>query len=195
MQLSPHTDTVLDSLSAAAALGDERTREIAARLAAAAVPAVRLALVGAVSDAADEITSVLVDLPGSPTVAVRLDGSDAVIDVRLADTPAPSADRPRDDGDTSARVSLRLSESLKRDIDAAAERDGISVNTWLARAAESALNPNPFESLAAFGKTFGGGWHGRPGGWGGPGPGGPGRGGPGRGGVHGGQHVTGWING
>ncbi len=191
MQLSPHVTQVTTQLAAAAALGDERTREIADSLAASLAPSVRLALLGALSQAADEITSVLVELPGSPTVAVRLDGDDAVVDVHLSDAPeaAEARERGRDDGEASARISLRLSEALKNDIDAAAARDGVSVNTWLVRAADAALNPNPFESLAAFGKTFGGGMPG-----GGPG-GGRGRG-RNRGGGHGGgQHVTGWING
>ncbi|WP_375493955.1 toxin-antitoxin system HicB family antitoxin [uncultured Jatrophihabitans sp.] len=185
MQLDEYSSQVATQIRAAAALGDDRTREVAEALAGAAEPAVRLAVLAAVSDTADEITSVLVDLPGAPTVAVRLDGNEATVDVRLSHDDTPAQEQRPDDGDTSARISLRLSEALKTDIDAAAARDGVSVNAWLVRAATAGLDPNPFDSLAAFGKNFGLG----------AGPN-RGRGGGGRGGGRGaGQHVTGWING
>jgi HicB-like protein involved in pilus formation len=180
MQLGTHLGQVARQLEATAALGDERTREIAAALATAAAPAVRLAVLNALSEAADEITAALLDVPGSPAVAVRLDGDDALVDVRLA--AAPLAEEPRrEDGEASARISLRLSEALKNDVDAAAARDGVSVNTWLVRAATAALNPGPFAALAADLSGFGPG---------GTGPGGRGR--P-RAGEH--NRVTGWING
>jgi uncharacterized protein (DUF1778 family) len=191
MQLDHHLAQVTAHLSAAAALGDERTREIADALAAAATPALRLALLNALSEAADEITADLLDLPGSPTVAVRLDGDEAVVEVRLADTgPDTAPGRGHEDGEPNARISLRLTEALKADVDTAAARDGVSVNTWLVRAASAALEPNPLDALAAFGKNFAGGMGGGMGG----GPGG--RGGSPRqrhGGGH--QRITGWING
>jgi hypothetical protein len=138
-------------------------------------------MINAVSDAAAEITAALLDYPGSPAVNVRLDGDEVAIDVHAA----VSADEPRrDEGDPSARISLRLSEALKSEIDAAAEREGVSVNTWLVRAASAALRPGPFgpgfgafvsgfESFGAAGGQQGGGRQ--------------------RGGN---QHrITGWING
>lgn len=184
MQLDSYQSQVTSHLAAVAALGDERTKDIAETLAHAAAPAVRLAVLQALGDAADEITGMLFELPGSPRVTVRLDGEEVAVDVRLADDvgAAPAADERRDDGDSSARISLRLSESLKSDIDAAATRDGVSVNTWLVRAATAALNPRSFDPLTAFGKSFGSGWGGH-GGFGGSTPHG------------GGQQVTGWING
>jgi len=51
---------------------------------AAAQPGVRLALLGAIGAAADEIIAALLDAPGSPIVAVGLDGDDVRIDVRPA---------------------------------------------------------------------------------------------------------------
>jgi hypothetical protein len=177
MHLDDYLAQVHAQLTAAAALGDERTQQIAASLTGAAAPAVRLAILAAVGEAADEITAALTDSPGAPVVAVRLDGDDIRVDV-TSTGPEPSTTRP-DDGDASARISLRLSESLKSDVEAAAGRDGVSVNTWLVRAATAALTPN---SWPGFG--------------GGPGHGGSGRrGGPDnrRGGNP--HHVTGWING
>jgi hypothetical protein len=170
MQLDDHIGQVREQLQAAAALGDDRTREIAAALATAIAPAVRLALLNALTEAADEISSALLDYPGVPAVSVRLDGNEAVVEVHAS---VAAEELRREDTDTNARISLRLSEALKAEIDAAAEREGISVNTWLVRAAGAALQPG------AFGTWFGGPF----------GPGGPGRQ---RGSAH---RVTGWING
>ncbi|MDT4911568.1 MAG: hypothetical protein QOC66_696 [Pseudonocardiales bacterium] len=156
MQLSPHLAQVQEQLRATAALGDDRTREIATALAAAAAPAMRFALLGAVTDASDEITAALLDYPASPAVSVRLDGDEVAVDVRATE-PEPTAEEPRrDEGDTTARISLRLSDSLKAEIDAAAERDGVSVNTWLMRAASAALRQGPNGSPPGSGADWGG---------------------------------------
>ena len=167
MELHNYVTQVQEQLESAAALGDDRTKQTAAALATAAAPALRLAVLAAVSAAADEITAALLDSPGAPAVAVRLEGEDLRIEVRATAEQQPAA-VTIDEGDASARISLRLSEALKADIEAAARRDSVSVNSWLVRAATSALNPS----------------------WGGPwgGFGKPGR--PGN--AH---HVTGWING
>ena len=121
MHLTPHLAQVQDQLTAAAALGDERTREIAASLGTAAAPAVRLAVLNALSAAADEITAALLDHPGSPAVSIRLDEDEVHVSVQTTAEPAPAPAEGRgDDGDASARISLRLSEALKSDIDRAA---------------------------------------------------------------------------
>lgn len=173
MELDRHISQVQDQLRAAAALGDDRAREIAAALATAAGPAIRLAVLAALTEASDEITAALLDLPGSPAVGVRLDGDQVAVDLRVNQSPTEADDPRRDEGEASARISLRLTEALKADIDAAAEQEGVSVNTWLVRAASAALRPGAF---AVFGPPFG--------------PSGRGRG---RG--RGEHHITGWING
>jgi hypothetical protein len=199
MHVNEYVEQVHDQMRAAAALGDERTQQIAAALAETADASVRLALLAAVSTAAAEITAALYETNGGPAVTVAVDGDEIRVDIAQATAPA-AAEPPVDDldrGDATARISLRLSERLKGEIDEAANRDGISVNTWLVRAAGAALaRPN------------GPGWGGGPGwGWGGPGWGGPGWGdGPGshhgRSGGSGGHHgrggshrVTGWVTG
>jgi hypothetical protein len=144
MQLDTYVEQVQDQLTATAALGDERVREVAATLAGAASPAIRLAILSALATAADEITTALLDRPGSPSVVVRLDADEIAISV-TGPTESATAVRP-DDGDTSARISLRLSEALKAEIDTAANRAGISVNTWLVRAATAALGAGPAAS-------------------------------------------------
>jgi uncharacterized protein (DUF1778 family) len=191
MELDPHLAQVHEQLRAAAALGDERTQQVAGALATAATPAVRLAILGALSAAADEITAALLDYPGAPAVTVRLDGEQVSVEVRSTAAPDTSAAdeiaRP-EEGEASARISLRLSESLKSEIDAAAERDGVSVNTWLVRAAAAALraaSTNPFgpdRPFSAGGGTFG--------------PFGPPDWQPGKRSGFGDAHrITGWING
>src|SRR3954454_20969455 len=125
MQVQPYVTQVQDQLAAAAALGDERTQATARALAAAADPAVRLAVLAAVSAAADEITAALLDLPGAPTVSVRTDGEDLRIEVRAEATPAP-APLPGEDAEQSARISLRLPEELKSRIEAAARAESVS---------------------------------------------------------------------
>jgi hypothetical protein len=139
MHLDDHVRQVHQQLAATAALGDERTQQIAEALLGAATPAVRLALIGALSAASDEINAALLDAPGSPAIAIRLDGDDVRVDVTL-DTSEPAAAR-EETGDATARISLRLSESLKADVEAAADREGVSTNAWLVRAASSALSP------------------------------------------------------
>ncbi len=139
MQLSPFVAQVQAQLSAAAALGDGSTRRVAEALSAAAEPAVRLAVLAAVTAAADEVTAALLDSPDAPVLAVRLDGDELRIEVRVAEA---HHEAPADDADTSARISLRLSEALKSDVEAAAKADSVSVNTWLVRAASRALAPS-----------------------------------------------------
>lgn len=143
MQLDTYVTQVQDQLAAAAALGDDRVREIAGSLVNAAQPAVRLAILGALAAAADEITAALLDAPGAPTVGVRLDTDEIRIAVTGTEVESAQAAQPQraDEGDASARISLRLSEALKADVDAAATAAGVSVNTWLVRAASAALQP------------------------------------------------------
>lgn len=137
MHLDDYVTQVQAQLIATAALGDERTKQIAQTVAAAATAAVRLAIMSALAAAADEITAALLDSPGAPSVAVRLDGDAVRVDV-VAGESQPTTPRV-DDGDASARISLRLPESLKTDVEAAAGREGVSVNTWLVRATGAAL--------------------------------------------------------
>ena len=145
MQIAQHVEHVRSQLRAAAALGDERTQQIAAGLADTIGPAVQLAVVSALSGAAAEITAALLDTPGAPAVSVSLDSDPTTgdageirIDVRPTAVEAPAPGEPADDGDATARISLRLSEALKGEIDAAAKREGVSVNTWLVRTAARA---------------------------------------------------------
>ncbi len=142
MQLREYVRQVEDQLRGAAALGDERTQQVAVTLTATADASVRLAVFSAVSAAADEITAALLDadVPGSPSVGVALDGDEVRVHVALVPTEHDAQRDHADGSDATARISLRLPETLKGDVESAAARDSVSVNTWLVRAAGSALN-------------------------------------------------------
>lgn len=145
MELHEYVAQVQQQLSAAAALGDEQVQRVAAGLAGAAGPAVRLAIMTALAEAADEITALLLDVPASPTVSVRLDGDTVRTEVqtRAAQPERAEAELTGTDAEQSARISLRLSEALKARVEAAAATEQVSVNTWLVRAAATALSGRP----------------------------------------------------
>lgn len=156
MDLAPYVDNLRRDLAIAAAAGGDEARALAERLAATLESATRLALLEALSAAADEITRDLA--PGS--VEVRLRGREPgfvvtppLVAASFEDDgerhgpPAPPPPPPpppmppdADDGGTS-RISLRVPEHLKPRIEEAAARDGLSVNAWLVRAVSAALDP------------------------------------------------------
>ncbi|SEL48742.1 toxin-antitoxin system HicB family antitoxin [Nonomuraea pusilla] len=152
MDLAPYVAQLRRELAIAAGAGGEEARALAERLASTLESAARLALLEALSAAADEITQDLT--PGS--VEVRLRGRDPDFVVtppptapppevesetgRAGSPPAPPPPPDTDDGGTS-RISLRVPEQLKPRIEEAAARDGLSVNAWLVRAISAALDP------------------------------------------------------
>ena len=139
MDLQPYVDAVRHELSVAAAAGGPDAEALAERLTAPLESAIRLALLEALSEAAEQITRDLA--PGS--VEVRLRGRDPKFTVSsgMEDAPAFVAPESEDDGGTW-RVTLRLPENLRAGVDAAARADGLSVNAWLVRAAAAALGSN-----------------------------------------------------
>lgn len=138
MDLQPYVDSVRHELDAAAATGGPDAQALAKRLSAALESSIRLALLEALSEAAEQITRDLA--PAS--VEVRLRGRDPEFKVDTFEA-APearvvAATDADDDGGTW-RVSLRLPEHLRGPVDAAAKSEGISVNAWLVRAVAGAL--------------------------------------------------------
>ena len=144
MDLTPFVDQLRRDLLAAADAGGEEPRALAERLTAPLESSVRLALLSALSQAAEEITAELA--PGA--VDVRLRGSDLGFAVTAPPAPepapaaAPAAEPVPDveEGET-VRITLRLPEQLKTRVDEAATRLGVSVNTWLVRAVANAVDP------------------------------------------------------
>ena len=153
MDLTRYVDDLHRHLAVAAEAGGADARDLAQRLTAPLDSAARLVLLEALSDAANEITSELA--PGS--VDVRLRGRDPEFVVsappaatfepasRSAAIPAPepaAVAYVADDASTS-RTTLRLPDQLKAQVEQAAARDGVSVNTWLVRAIAAAVEPAP----------------------------------------------------
>jgi hypothetical protein len=137
MQLAPFVESVQQDLAAVAALGDQQAVEIVQRVSAALESSLRLRLQEAVTAAAHELTS---HLPGGH-VEVRLAGQDPSL-VYVEDTPAPGPSVGGEDAFT-ARVTLRLPESLKASIEFVASRDGASVNAWIVQALARSVDPRP----------------------------------------------------
>jgi HicB family len=140
MDMTPYVEKLRRELTIAAEAGGEDARALAERLAAPLDAAVRLMLLDALSDAADEITSELA--PGSVELRLRSGEPEFVVSLPLPDEPEPEAlDAPPAEPDeaATARVNLRLPEQLKADIELAASRERVSINTWLVRAAAAGL--------------------------------------------------------
>ncbi|MDH4346249.1 MAG: type II toxin-antitoxin system HicB family antitoxin, partial [Thermoleophilia bacterium] len=53
---------------------------------------------------------------------------------------APGDDTPAPGDDLSARITLRLPETLKTSLEAAAAKEGVSANAWIVRALSRALD-------------------------------------------------------
>ncbi len=148
MELGPHIDHLLEQLALAAETGGDEARALAQRLSAPLHPAVRLMLLDALTVAAAEITRELA--PGS--VELRLRGGEpefVVVAAPAGDGDVPSAGEagaaggslppPAGIGEGGvARVNLRLPDKLKDRVEQAADREGLSINSWLVRAAAAA---------------------------------------------------------
>jgi hypothetical protein len=151
MQLDGYVDKITRQLAASADTAGPQARELALRLALPLEASVRLALLEALSAAAEEITlelapaSVEVRLrSGEPTFAVQgAPAADAAgLSEPLHEATSPDASlAAASDGQegSSSRINLRLPDSLKTRVEAAAAQEGRSVNTWLVRAAAAAL--------------------------------------------------------
>ncbi|MEV4704424.1 DUF1778 domain-containing protein [Actinoplanes sp. NPDC049316] len=168
MDLTTYVSRLREELAAAAELGGPDARELAERLTTPMESAFRLALLDALSAAADEITRDLA--PGSVELHLRSGDPAFVVSPAPAEAPhphvalygataAPPPPPPDDEGGVS-RINFRLSDQLKARIEQAAARDGLSVNAWLVRAANSAVQqtPPPATSRAAFGGERYTGW-------------------------------------
>jgi|SRR5687768_15805691 hypothetical protein len=127
MQMAHHLHAIQEDLAAAAALAaDEPTAEAARRLSQALGSSLHLRLLDIVSEAAAELSAVV---PGR--IDVRLAGRDPdLVWVEEDVEPAPAAG----DDALSARITLRLPESLKVQIEVAASGENASVNSWIIRA-------------------------------------------------------------
>ncbi len=137
MQLDSHIHAIQQELGATAALGDEAAAEAARRMGEALAATLHLHLLDLLGEAALEITGQI----ESGRVEVRLAGRDPEL-VVVSDESA--AAEPLGLGEeASGRITLRLPESLKAGIEAAADLEGVSTNAWLVRTIARTLEQRP----------------------------------------------------
>jgi hypothetical protein len=140
MELSPYVEGLRRELATLTRLAPAEVVALAEQLADALDSSIRLTLLNALTAAAAEISQ---DLDAT-VIDVRLnDGEPEFIVTTVTSPPAgpaqaPPADAGPDDSGT-ARITLRVSESIKARIEARAAAAGISVNGWLAHAVIRAL--------------------------------------------------------
>ena len=150
MQIDGHVQAIRDDLARVAAVGDESTARAAELLAVALESSLARRLQEALAEAALELTAQL----ESGRIEVRVAGGDPeLVYVREEESAPELADEA-----FTARITLRLPESLKVRVEAAASIEGVSVNTWLVQALQRAAEPRrpPASSrnrLAGYGRS------------------------------------------
>jgi hypothetical protein len=138
MDLTPYLEGLRRDLAAAAAPGGADVQRAADLLAGSLDASLRLCLMEVLADAAADITTRL----GDATVDVRLRGRDAelvVTQLGAAEEPAPPPVPATDPAGDLARITLRLPEPLKEQVEHAAAAERVSVNAWLVRAIGTAV--------------------------------------------------------
>ena len=114
MDITRYIESIDESLTAAAAVGDDETRRTAAALATALNAGARLAIMTALSEFALEVSE-------------------------ATDESAGDDEHPAGESRDLSRLTLRLPDELKERAVEAAAADGMSLNAWLSRAVQDAL--------------------------------------------------------
>lgn len=131
MQIDGLIQVLREDLVRVAALGDENTSRAADLLSVAIEASLGRRMQDALAEAALELNDQL----ESAHVELRVAGRDLqLVLVREDDMVPEQADEA-----FSARITLRLPESLKQRVESAAAREGASVNTWLVQALQRAV--------------------------------------------------------
>lgn len=151
MELARYIEALQSDLAGIAAVGDEQTAAAAGRLIEAIRASAGLRLLDVLTEATLELSG---QLP-SGHVEVRLSGQDPSL-VYVEEEETEAAPVAAGEEGSTARISLRLPEGLKASVEAAAAREGISVNTWLIRALTRSVSGGPQRSgkrLTGFAKS------------------------------------------
>jgi hypothetical protein len=149
MQTAPFLEALRREVAAAS--GDAATAAVVERITASLEAAARLWLLDAAGQAADQVTA---QLP-SGHVEVRLAGRDPEL-VYVADEEPDPAPAPASADDYGARITLRLPESLKAQVEQWAAAEGVSVNTWLVRSIARGAQPprrTPGRRMTGYGRS------------------------------------------
>jgi hypothetical protein len=137
MEMAHHIHAIQEDLAAAASLAtDEATVEAGRRLTQALGSSLHLRLLDVVSEAALALSG---SVPGR--IEVRLAGRDPeLVYIEEEEEPERTQTASADDA-FSARITLRLPEGLKAQLEVAANLEGTSVNAWIVRALQRGLEP------------------------------------------------------
>jgi predicted HicB family RNase H-like nuclease len=150
MQIDGVIQALREDLVRVAALGDEQMSRAADLLSVA----IEASLGRRIQDVLAEAALELNDQLDSAHVELRIAGHDLQLVFVREDGTAPE---PVDEA-YSARITLRLPESLKQRVESAAARDGASVNTWLVQALQRSVeSPRPMSTgrnrLTGYGRS------------------------------------------
>ena len=137
MQLESYAQAIRDDLELIAAVGDITTARIGELLAGALEPSLGRHLQEALAEAAFELSH---QLPEG-RVEVRVSGGDPEL-VYVAGEPS-SVSTDAGDEALSARITLRLPETLKSRVEEAAAAGGLSLNSWIVRALARTVETRP----------------------------------------------------
>jgi len=135
MNLTIILESLQEDLQGVAELGDDRVANVARRLSDTLASSLRLKLFDVLSQAAVELSS---KLPNGH-VEVRLAGQEP----EFVYVEAAAGESGMAAEELSARITLRLPDSLKNAVEKAAAREGVSTNTWLIRAIARATESRP----------------------------------------------------
>jgi hypothetical protein len=134
MNVAAYVEALQQDLANVAGIGDDAIAEAARRINTALESSLRLRLTDALGEAAAELTSQLPD----GHVEVRVTGGEP----ELVYVPEPGAPPPTGLEDLTARITLRLPETLKAIVDTAAQEAGVSANTWLLQQITRSADPS-----------------------------------------------------
>lgn len=141
MQIDGLIQALREDLLRVAALGDENTSRAADLL----TVAIESSLGRRIQDALAEAALELNDQLESSHVELRVAGHDLQLVLVREDGTLPE----QADEAFSARITLRLPESLKQRVESAAAREGASVNTWLVQALQRSVESRSHRSSSS----------------------------------------------
>ena len=127
MQLDDHIQAIQQDLANTANLGDQAIADAAQRLIETLGSTLHLRLLDLLGEATLEISGQL----SSGRVEVRLAGREPELVVITEEAEDDVRVAPGEE--YTGRITLRLPESLKIEIETAAAADGVSTNAWLVR--------------------------------------------------------------
>ena len=140
MDLTPHVTALQMTLEDIAG-DDEVALALAHRMASALAPAIQLQVLDLLGEVALEVSAQLPD----GRLDLQLAGRDALL-VYRAEQETPEPRTSDDEGSETARLTVRMPESLKAAIESAAAAENVSTNAWLVGAARTRLTANPRRS-------------------------------------------------